>query len=418
MGSIIAALPPRSVTSRARSAAVGSVVPVRAGVIGLRDLLEVAGSRRFRTTARRRLRISARYAMAVILLAVVIDVVWLLPDHLDNIATILVANLVPAAAAALAYLEFSRPRTRSMEAVLLGVLLAVDVAAGVVAAIDVQSARLSAGYALVLPPFVALLVPWRTRVHLLWLCVHAAAVVGLVIVLPADAQAAGGPKILIGLLIVSSAVSLLGHFSILRARVESFLHVQHIASMNRDMRRRDARLTALNELLERSSVTDELTGMGNRVGLHRHLEVARSRVGRSGERFAMLMFDLDRFKAINDTLGHFAGDDVLRRVAGAVQATTRLEDGTYRFGGEEFLAIVRLDGDDDARAAAERIRLAVEALGIEHPANPPFGVVTVSVGATIVDSTRLAESDDDWLRDADTAMYKAKRRGRNQTVVR
>ncbi|HUG30104.1 MAG TPA: GGDEF domain-containing protein [Candidatus Limnocylindria bacterium] len=122
-------------------------------------------------------------------------------------------------------------------------------------------------------------------------------------------------------------------------------------------------------------------------------------------------------KAINDTLGHFAGDDVLRRVAGAMQATTRLEDGTYRFGGEEFLAIVRLDGEDDARAAAERIRLAVEALAIEHPGNPPFGVVTVSGGATVIDRTRLAESDDAWLRAADTAMYKAKRRGRNQTVV-
>lgn len=304
-----------------------------------------------------------------------------------------------------------------MEPVLIGVLLAVDVSIGVVASMDIEGARLSAGYALVLPPFVALLIPWRTRVHLLWLGAHAAAIGCLSVVIAGDPQAAGGPKVLIGLLIVSSAVSMLGHFANLRARVESFLHVQHIASMNRDMRRRDTSLTALNELLEQSAVTDALTGIGNRAGLHRHLAVARSRVDRSGERFAVLMFDLDRFKSINDTLGHFAGDGVLRRVAGAMQGTTRLGDGAYRFGGEEFLAIVRLDGEDEARAAAERIRLAVEALAIDHPGNQPFGVVTVSAGATVIDRTRLAESDDAWLHAADTAMYKAKRRGRNQTVV-
>ena len=393
------------------------MVPLRGGIAGLRDLLRVAAAARFRTTARHRLRTAARHAMAIILLSVVVNCIWLLPDHPNAAMTILVANLIPATAAVLAYMAFSRSRSRSMEPVLIGVLLAVDLSIGVVAAIDAESARLAAGYALVLPPFVALLVPWRTRVHLAWLCVHALAVVMLAFAIPADAQVAGGPKILVGLLIVSSAVSLLGHFSHLRARVEGFLHVQHIASMNREMRRRDASLTALNALLEESAVTDALTGIGNRAGLHRHLEVARSRVDRTGERFAVLMLDLDRFKAINDTLGHFAGDDVLRLVAGAMKATVRLEDGVYRFGGEEFLAIVRLGRNDDARAAAERIRLAVEALAIEHPANPPFGIVTVSVGATVIDRTGLAESDDAWLHVADTAMYEAKRLGRNQTVV-
>ena len=417
MGSLVSALQPASVTSRARRAAGVSVVPLRAGVAGLRDLLQVAAGPRFRTTTRRRLRVAARHAMAVVLLAVVINSIWLLPEHPEAAGLLLAANLVPAVAAVLAYLAFSRPRSRAIEPVLIGVLVTVDVAIGFVAAIDTETARLAAGYALVLPPFVALLIPWRTRVHLAWLCVHAVGVGCLISVIPAEAQVPGGPRILIGLLVVSSAVSLLGHFSNLRARVESFLHVEHIASMNRDMRRRDASLTALNQLLEQSAVTDELTGIGNRVGLHRHLQVARSRVNRTGERFAVLMFDLDRFKAINDTLGHFAGDDVLRRVAGAMQATTRLGDGNYRFGGEEFLAIVRLDGEDDARAAAERIRLAVEALAIEHPGNPPFGVVTVSAGATVLDRTRLRESDDQWLHAADTAMYRAKRRGRNQTVV-
>jgi diguanylate cyclase (GGDEF)-like protein len=354
--------------------------------------------------------------MIVALVAVVINSIWLVPDHPGAASLILAANLTSAGAAVLAFMAFSRPRSRSMEPALIGILLAADVSIVVMAAISIESSSLAAGYALVLPPFVALLIPWRTRVHLAWLCAHAVTV-GLVFVLPGDAAVLGGPKILIGLLMVSYAVSLVGHFSNLRARVESFLHAQDIASMNRELRRRDVRLTALNELLEQSAVTDALTGIGNRMGLHRHLEVARGRVDRSGERFAVLMIDLDRFKGINDTFGHFAGDGVLRRVAGTMQATTRIEDATYRFGGEEFLAIVRLDGDEDARAAAERVRTAVEALAIQHPANPPFGVVTVSVGATVIDRTRLAESDDAWLHAADTALYEAKRRGRNQTVV-
>jgi diguanylate cyclase (GGDEF)-like protein len=355
--------------------------------------------------------------MAIILLAVLINFGWLLPDHPNAIATIVISNLLPATAASLAYLAFSRRRSRLLEPALVGVLLAVDAAIALVAAIDVGSARLAAGYALMLPPFVALLIPWSTRVHMAWLFLHVVAVSSLVYVIPADALAAGGGKLLIGLLIITSAVSVLGHFSSVRARVEGFLHVQAMASMNRELRRRDSRLTALNVLLEESTVTDHLTGVGNRVGLHRHLDVARSQVDRSGERFALLMFDLDRFKAINDTQGHFAGDEVLKRVAGAVMATMRLGDGTYRFGGEEFLAIARLDHGDDARTAAERIRLAVAGLAIVHPANRPFGVVTVSVGTTVVDRSRLVETDDAWLRAADTALYKAKRAGRNQTVV-
>ena len=386
-------------------------------VSGIRHLVEVASRRRFRAIARRELRTSARHAMAIVILAAVVDMVWLIPSHPEIVWTIGAANLLAAAAALTAYLHFEQRRRIPMEPILLWVLVAVDGSIGTVARLDDQAADLlAAGYFLLLPAFVALLLPWSTRMHASWVAVHL--VVAALIMQPSIVPAVnGGPKVFFGLLLVSSAGSLLGHFGTLRARVGNFLQLEQIRLLNRDMRRRDLRLTALNVLLERAAVTDPLTGLGNRAALHEHLAAARNRVDRYGERFAVLMLDLDHFKAINDTMGHFVGDDVLRQVARAINETTRASDGMYRFGGEEFLSIARLDAAEDAHAVAERLRVAVESLRLAHPANTPHAVVTVSVGATIVDRSRLAQSDDAWLHAADVALYTAKREGRNRSVI-
>jgi diguanylate cyclase (GGDEF)-like protein len=187
--------------------------------------------------------------------------------------------------------------------------------------------------------------------------------------------------------------------------------------MNRQARRDDARLRRLNHLLEQMSGTDELTGLGNRVALHRGLTKIRSRIDRDGERFALLMLDLDHFKGINDLRGHFAGDEVLRRVAAAIDQAKRESDAAYRFGGEEFVAIVSVADADEAVRVAERVRRAVAALGIPHPSNEPFGLVAASIGACVVDRQALAESVESWLQVADEALYEAKRQGRNRSVV-
>ena len=124
--------------------------------------------------------------------------------------------------------------------------------------------------------------------------------------------------------------------------------------------------------------------------------------------------DLDRFKAINDDLGHLAGDEVLKRSADILTASTRQEDGVYRFGGEEFVAIMQVADPAEALSAAERIRLALEALGLPNPGNPPSGLVTISIGVAVVGPDDLGSEDDEWLVRADAALYRAKAHGRNR----
>jgi diguanylate cyclase (GGDEF)-like protein len=210
---------------------------------------------------------------------------------------------------------------------------------------------------------------------------------------------------------------MLGHLTNLRARIASFDLIEQIRAMNRQSRRDESNLRGLNARLELAAWTDQLTGLGNRLALQRQLGVVRGRIERFGDRYAMLMFDLDHFKRVNDRLGHFAGDDVLRRAAAAVDAATRASDATYRIGGEEFISIVAIDGLAEVGLVAERLRGAVERLEIPHADNPPFGRVTISVGAHLLDASSLAQTVDAWLQRADAAMYTAKKRGRNCVVV-
>ena len=179
-------------------------------------------------------------------------------------------------------------------------------------------------------------------------------------------------------------VSLFGHRADLRGRVNGFTQIQRISGLNRQANRDHLRLDRLNQLLAQSAATDELTGLRNRMGLASDLIVVRSRIERQGERYGLLMLDLDRFKAINDAVGHVGGDRVLRAIADTMSAVLRPGDQAYRYGGEEFLVVVRLNEPDDARVAGERIRDAIEQLHLDHPGNPPYGVATVSVGITTV----------------------------------
>jgi diguanylate cyclase (GGDEF)-like protein len=371
---------------------------------------------RFRAATRGRLRRSTQHAMGVVILAAVVDACWLLPDHPSEVLRVAGVNLAASAIALAAYILLHR-RHAPVEAILFGVLVAVDGSIALVVGIDLEVSLTGAGYVLLLPPIVALLIPWGTRVHIAWLIGHAIAAAILSMLATPEWRAIGGPRTLMALLVVASTVSLLGHLANLRARVVSFGQIEQIRSMNRHARRDDVRLRRLNSLLQTVARTDELTGLGNRVGLERHLRAMRSRIDRRGDQFVLLMLDLDRFKAINDSLGHNAGDDVLRRIAHAIEGAMRAGDAVYRFGGEEFIAIVALDAQAEAAIVAERVRSEIEALAISHPANPPFGKVTVSIGGCVVDRSRLGEDDDAWLRRADEALYAAKGLGRNRSVI-
>jgi two-component system chemotaxis family response regulator WspR len=140
------------------------------------------------------------------------------------------------------------------------------------------------------------------------------------------------------------------------------------------------------------------------------------RAGHSRSNIALLMIDVDCFKAYNDTVGHLLGDEALKLVATCVSSNTRQPtDLGARYGGEEFAVI--LPGVDACGAfcVAEKVRLAVCEQGLAHP-HSPMGVLTISIGVT---SMQPRPGDDvlSLIRSADVALYQAKQNGRNRTEL-
>ncbi len=166
----------------------------------------------------------------------------------------------------------------------------------------------------------------------------------------------------------------------------------------------------------RAARTDPLTAISNRLELTEDLKVLASCARRHGQPYSAAICDIDSFKAYNDCFGHLAGDDVLRRVARTIRAGLRRGDGFYRFGGEEFLAILPEQPLAEAVAGMDRLRHDVEDLRVIHApeASAPFVTISVGVAELRPDFTGPIE---DWLRRADTALYKAKSLGRNRVVT-
>jgi diguanylate cyclase (GGDEF)-like protein len=181
------------------------------------------------------------------------------------------------------------------------------------------------------------------------------------------------------------------------------------------------KLASQNESLRRDSKTsfemarlDALTGIPNRLAMDEELEKVWARAKRYRRGASIAICDIDRFKAYNDHFGHVAGDDVLRRIAHAIRHELRDSDGLFRYGGEEFLAILPEQSLARARQAIERVRNGVERLAISSCVDRP--VVTVSAGVAELDPT-IDEAPEDWLRRADAALYRAKASGRNRVMV-
>jgi len=164
--------------------------------------------------------------------------------------------------------------------------------------------------------------------------------------------------------------------------------------------------------LERMAFIDLLTGLGSRQFGERQLESALSELDRHGRAFGLLMLDIDDFKRVNDIWGHETGDAVLRAVGRTLAGAARGEDFIARWGGEEFVVLVRESGVPGLSAAGERIRRLVAAASVSLP-DAEVGV-TVSVGGTIAhpDETAL-----ELLRRADALLYESKGRGRNCVTV-
>lgn len=164
-------------------------------------------------------------------------------------------------------------------------------------------------------------------------------------------------------------------------------------------------LTVIKEM----SIRDELTGAYNRRHIIEQFENERQRVSRGGARFSLVMLDIDHFKAVNDTLGHLAGDEVLRGTSDVIRSTLRSVDLYGRFGGEEFLIIMTQTDIEGAMICVERVRKAVEQKRFPSLGND-FRV-TASLGLT---DYRENEKIDTTIARADRALYRAKEAGRNR----
>jgi two-component system chemotaxis response regulator CheY len=173
-----------------------------------------------------------------------------------------------------------------------------------------------------------------------------------------------------------------------------------------------ARVTATHRQMHDVARHDAPTGLANRLRLAEDLEILRGRVKRYGHSYCFALFDIDDFKGYNDGSGHAAGDAALRDVAGALLEAIREGDAIYRYGGEEFLVMLPEQSLDTATCAAERLRTAVEDLGIPHPKG---GVLTVSAGVAGLDNS--VTSPEELFELADQALYRAKAGGRNRVEV-
>jgi diguanylate cyclase (GGDEF)-like protein/PAS domain S-box-containing protein len=165
--------------------------------------------------------------------------------------------------------------------------------------------------------------------------------------------------------------------------------------------------------LERLAAMDGLTGLANRRIFDETLEAEWRRAQREESTLSMLMLDVDYFKSFNDALGHVAGDETLRQIAGALREVVhRPGDLAARYGGEEFVVLLPVTDSEGAMHIARKVAIAISRLGMEHVASPA-GYVTASIGVTSFAPGPDAESSD-LVEAADRAMYSAKRKGRNR----
>ncbi len=172
---------------------------------------------------------------------------------------------------------------------------------------------------------------------------------------------------------------------------------------------------AIDAALE-MAVTDTLTGLYNRHFLERQLPAILSNAARLDHGVGLLMLDLDRFKSINDTYGHGAGDDVLRQFSQCLQGNLRGMDTPFRLGGEEFVVLMPDVTEDVALKVAERLRKKVEELPFVISVPPGTIQVTVSVGLALHRGPPIDLAA--FLSQADDALYEAKRGGRNRVIAK
>jgi diguanylate cyclase (GGDEF)-like protein len=186
----------------------------------------------------------------------------------------------------------------------------------------------------------------------------------------------------------------------------------NISSLRRDLSASRKKIQASLIKIREMAIHDDLTGFYNRRHLMELIETENSRSVRTGSVFSLVMMDIDKFKSINDTFGHQAGDNVLITFSAIIRSILRKTDFCGRYGGEEFLIVLTETDIQEAKVFAERIRACVE-----ESFFPDLGAdsrVTVSIG---IARHRNKEDVEKTISRADEAMYKAKKGGRNLVEV-
>jgi diguanylate cyclase (GGDEF)-like protein len=219
-----------------------------------------------------------------------------------------------------------------------------------------------------------------------------------------DAVPAAGAQIsAAGITVAVAAVA----FAIMCVNLVLSAYDSHLASKTARMA---TSLKSANEELQRTALHDTLTKLPNRILLEDRIGQAIVSARRSGEQCAVLFVDLDRFKIVNDSLGHFAGDELLKAVAQRLRSVVRGEDTVSRLGGDEFVVLLRaISKTEDAATVAgkilESLKVPVSVQGRDLP-------ISLSIGISIFPTH--GEAGRELIANADAAMYQAKKSGRNQ----
>ena len=199
-------------------------------------------------------------------------------------------------------------------------------------------------------------------------------------------------------------------FAELKARLRSMLRIKRLQEA---LEEREKELLEVNEKLTYMSQTDALTGLDNRRHLNERIDEMFSHAKRLNEPFSLVMCDLDKFKSVNDTYGHQAGDEVLKQLSAILKDEAREIDRVGRYGGEEFMLLLPGTVLDAAVTFAERVRKRIEGNTFTFPGGTLTR--TSSFGVAGWPHPKI-EQCDDLVRTADDALYVAKETGRNKVV--
>lgn len=204
-----------------------------------------------------------------------------------------------------------------------------------------------------------------------------------------------------------------GHFLMLATMLPAMaLLAARFSDLRQRLRRQKQDLSQAVARIQELATHDELTGLVNRRHMQALMEQEHRRCARSGQCFCVAVLDVDHFKAVNDSHGHAAGDEVLRAIAHELQSAMRLSDAVARWGGEEFVLVLSDTRAALARAGLERMRDRVARLRVVVPE----GVVAVTLSAGLAEH-HAGETVAQTLARADRALYEAKQQGRDRVAL-